>query len=80
MVPAAAGDPKVETHGGGAQLDIKTTSDSPVQGNGSLMLLQFKALGKRPTTELMAMMNVMGSGGAAVGNSSAPPLKIAITQ
>jgi hypothetical protein len=44
------------------------------------MVVQFKALGQRPATNVMAMMNVLGSAGAAVGNSSAPPLKIAITQ
>src|SRR5437764_252086 len=36
MVPAAAGSPKVETRGGGAQLDVPTTSDEPVQGSGRL--------------------------------------------
>jgi general secretion pathway protein D len=77
LVPAAAGSPKVETRGGGAQLDLTTTSDSPVQGNGSLMVMQFKALAPRLTT-IMAMLNVLGSAGAAVGNSTAPPLKIAI--
>jgi len=78
MVPAAAGSPKVDTRGSGAQLDVTTTSDEPVQGSGSLMVLQFKALAARPATNIMAMMNVVGGTGAAVGNSSAPPLKIAI--
>jgi general secretion pathway protein D len=78
MVPAAAGSPKVDTHGSGAQLDVSTTSDEPVQGSGSLMVLQFKALTARSATNIMAMMNVLGGAGAAVGNSSAPPLKIAI--
>ena len=77
LVPAAAGNPKVETRGGGAQLDLTTTSDSPVQGQGSLMVLQFKALAAHPTT-IMAMVNVLGSAGAAVGNSTAAPLRIAI--
>ena len=78
MVPAAAGSPKVDTRGSGAQLEVTTTSDEPVQGSGSLMVLQFKALAARPATNIMAMMNVLGSAGAAVGNSSAAPLKIAI--
>jgi general secretion pathway protein D len=78
MVPAAAGSPKVDTRGSGAQLDVTTTSDEPVQGNGSLMVLQFKALAARPATDILAMLNVLGGAGAAVGNSSAPPLKIAI--
>jgi general secretion pathway protein D len=78
MVPAAAGSPKVNTQAGGAQLDVTTTPDSPVQGSGSLMVLQFKAVAARPTTNILAMLNVLGAGGAAVGNSSAPSLKIAI--
>jgi len=78
MVPAAAGSPKVDTRGSGAQLDVTTTSDEPVQGSGSLMVLQFKALAARSATNIMAMMNVLGGAGAAVGNSSAPPLKISI--
>jgi len=77
MVPAAAGSPKVETRGGGAQLDVTTTSDEPVQGSGSLMVLQFKAVAARPAT-IIAMLNVLGGTGAAVGNSTASPLKIAI--
>src|SRR5947207_2570551 len=77
MVPAAAGSPKVESRGGGAQLDVTTTSDEPVQGSGSLMVLQFKAVAARPAT-IIAMLNVLGGTGAAVGNSTAPPLKIAI--
>ena len=80
LVPAAAGSPKVETHVGGAQLDITTTSDSPVQGSGSLMVLQFKALAARPASNVMAMANVLGGAGAAVGNSQAPPLKITIAK
>ena len=78
MVPAAAGSPKVDTRGSGAQLEVTTTSDEPVQGSGSLMVLQFKALAARPATNIMAMMNVLGGAGAAVGNSSAAPLKISI--
>jgi len=50
MVPAAAGSPKVDTRGSGAQLDVTTTSDEPVQGSGSLMVLQFKALTARSAT------------------------------
>jgi len=78
MVPAAAGNPKVETRGGGAQLDVKTTADEPVQGSGSLMVLNFRAVRPRPASNISAMLNVLGATGAAVGNSSAPPLKMAI--
>jgi general secretion pathway protein D len=79
MVPAAAGNPKVETRGGGAQLDVTTTADEPVQGRGSLMVLNFRAVQPRPASDISAMLNVLGASGAAVGNSTAPPLKMAIT-
>jgi hypothetical protein len=78
LVPAAAGSPKVESHGGGAQLDISTTADEPVQGSGSIMVLQFKALQPRAASNIVAMLNVLGGAGAAVANSSAPPLQVAI--
>jgi general secretion pathway protein D len=79
LVPAAAGSPKVETRGAGAQLDVNTTSDEPVQGSGSLMVLQFKALQPRAASNIVAMLNVLGGAGAAVGNSTSPPLKLAIS-
>ena len=79
MVPAA-GAPKVDTHPGGAQLDITTTSDSPVQGAGTIMVVKFKALAVRPATHVLGMLNVLGGVGAAVANSTAPPLVIAVTQ
>jgi general secretion pathway protein D len=78
MVPAAAGSPKVQTRGTGAQLDVSTTSDEPVQGSGNLMTLQLKALAPRQTTEIVAMLDVLGAANAAVGNTRAPPLRITI--
>ncbi|MGH8266740.1 MAG: cohesin domain-containing protein, partial [Steroidobacteraceae bacterium] len=78
MVPAAAGSPKVQTRSGGAQLDVRTTSEEPVQGSGNLMILRLKALAPRNATEIAAMLNVLGAANATVGNSPAPPLKIAI--
>jgi general secretion pathway protein D len=77
-VPAAAGNPSVDMKGGGAQLDVTTTPDDPVQGTGSLMVLRFRALAARPATNIAAMVNVLGGTGAAVGSSSAQPLKVAI--
>lgn len=78
-VPAAAGDPKVATVSLGAQLDVQTTSDSPVQGTGTLMTLHFKALAPR-STNIAAMVNVLGTSGGATGTASAEPLAIAITK
>ena len=77
-VPAAAGEPKVSTVGLGAQLDVQTTSDDPVQGAGTLMTLHFKALAPRGSTSISAMLNVLGSSGAATGTTSAEPLALAI--
>jgi hypothetical protein len=77
LVPAAAGNPSVNTKGGGAQLDLVTSPQEPVQGTGSLMILHFKALVPR-ATNIAAMLNVLGGTGAAVGSSSAQPLKVAI--
>src|SRR5262249_8175921 len=71
VVPAGAGSPKVDAKGGGAQMDIVATSEDPVQGSGSLMVLRFKALAPRAATNIAAMLTVMGGNGAAVGTSSA---------
>jgi hypothetical protein len=77
-VPSAAGTPTVNTRAGGAQLEIITTPDDPVHGDGGVMNLHFKALKARPTTNVAAMVLVLGAAGAAVGNSAAQPLAIAI--
>ena len=77
-VPAGAHSPSVDVKGGGAQLDVVTSPEDPVQGTGSLMILRFKALAPRATTNIAAMLNVLGGTGAAVGTSSAQPLKVAI--
>jgi Cohesin domain len=78
IVPAAAGNPVVSARAGGAQLDIVTTPDNPVQGDGGLMVLRFKALAPRPATTIAAMLSVLGGSGAAVGNGTAAPLNIVI--
>jgi general secretion pathway protein D len=78
MVPAAAGSPTVDARSGGAQLEVVASSDDPVQGEGGLMVLRFKALAPRPSTSIAAQVSVVGSAGAAVGNSAAPALNIAI--
>jgi general secretion pathway protein D len=78
VVPAEAGRPEVNTRAGGAQLEVNTPSTAPVQGEGSLMVLRFKALSPRPSTSVAAMLSVIGSTGAAVGNSAATPLNISI--
>jgi hypothetical protein len=43
-----------------------------------LMTVRFKAVAPRQATNIAAMLNVLGSTGAAVGSSSAEPLRLAI--
>jgi len=78
VIPAAAGGPEIDTKGGNAQLNVIASPEEPVQGSGSLMVLRFKALAPRPATNISAMVNVLGGTGAAVGSSSAAPLRLAI--
>jgi len=78
LVPAGAGSPTVNTKGVGAQLDVTTTSDDPVLGNGTLMTVRFKALAARPASSIAAMLNVLSGAGAAAGSASAQPLTINI--
>jgi general secretion pathway protein D len=78
VVPAGAGGPTVNTKGIGAQLDVTTPDEDPVQGTGTLMTVRFKAVAPRTSTNVAAMLNVLGGTGAAVGSSSAQPLTIVI--
>ncbi len=80
IVPAAAGSPEVSMRAGGAQLDVSTSAEAPMQGEGDLMVLKFKALGPRPATSIAAMLAVLSSNGAATGNAAAEPLNIVLTQ
>jgi hypothetical protein len=68
----------VDARSGGAQLEVVASSEDPVQGEGGLMVLRFKALAPRPSTSIAAQVSVVGSAGAAIGNSAAPALNIAI--
>jgi general secretion pathway protein D len=80
IVPAAAGAPEVNMRAGGAQLEVNTPAESPVQGDGDLMVLRFKALGPRPATAIAAMLALLGGNGVAAGNTAAEPLNIVIQQ
>ena len=79
LVPASAGSPNVDAKNGGAQLDVVAT-DEPVQGEGSLMLLRFKALTARPASPISAQVSAVGPSGAAMANAASQPLSIAIKQ
>jgi general secretion pathway protein D len=77
LVPASAGSPTVDAKSGGAQLDVVAT-DEPVQGEGSLMLLHFKALAARPASSIAAQVSAMGPSGGAMANAASQPLSVAI--
>jgi general secretion pathway protein D len=77
LVPASAGSPIVDAKSGGAQLDVVAT-DEPIQGEGSLMLLRFKALKARPASSISAQVSAVGPSGAAMANAASPPMAVAI--
>jgi general secretion pathway protein D len=77
LVPSSAGSPTVDGKSGGAQLDVVATDD-PVQGDGSLMLLRFKALTARPASSIVAQVSAMGPSGGAMANAASQPLSVAI--
>jgi general secretion pathway protein D len=80
VVPPGAGSPTVNTKGVGAQLDVTTPPEDPVLGSGTLMTVRFKALATRPSSNIAAMVNVLGGSGSATGNASAQPLVVNIHQ
>ena len=73
VVPSSAGSPTVDAKSGGAQMDI-VASDDPVQGEGSLMLLRFKALAARPASAIAAQVSAMAPSGTAMANAASQPL------
>jgi hypothetical protein len=77
LVPASAGSPNVDAKSGGAQLDV-VAADEPIQGEGSLMLLRFKALKPRPASSISAQVSAMGPSGNAMANAASPPMAVAI--
>jgi general secretion pathway protein D len=77
LVPSSAGSPNVDAKNGGAQLDIVTTDD-PIVGEGSLMLLRFKALTARAASAINAQVSAMGPSGNAMASAGSQPLNIAI--
>jgi hypothetical protein len=77
LVPSSAGSPNVDAKSGGAQLDVVSTDD-PVQGEGSLMLLRFKALSARAASAISAQVSAMGPSGTAIASAASQPLSIAI--
>jgi general secretion pathway protein D len=77
VVPASAGSPTVDAKSGGAQMDV-VASDDPIMGEGSLMLLRFKALAARPASSIAAQVSAMAPSGAAMANAASQPLSVAI--
>jgi general secretion pathway protein D len=77
VVPASAGSPTVDAKSGGAQMDV-VASDDPIMGEGSLMLLRFKALAARPASSIAAQISAMAPSGAAMANAASQPLSVAI--
>jgi general secretion pathway protein D len=77
IVPSSAGSPTVDAKGGGAQLDV-VASDDPIQGDGNLMVLHFKALAARPASSITAQVSAMGPSGGAMANAASQPLSVAI--
>jgi hypothetical protein len=76
-IPASAGSPTVDGRSGGAQLDV-TSNEDPIQGEGDLMLLRFKALAPRTSSAVAAQVSALGAGGVPSANSAAPPLSLLI--
>ena len=77
LVPSSAGSPNVDAKSGGAQLDV-VSSDSPIEGEGSLMVLRFKALTAKAATPIVAQVSAVGSSGTSLASAASQPLSLAI--
>lgn len=76
-IPSSAGSPHVDARVGGAQIDVNSTQE-PLKGSGSLLIMRFKALAPRGATPLAAQVAVVGAGGIPAANAPAAPLQLAI--
>jgi general secretion pathway protein D len=77
LVPSSAGSPNVDAKSGGAQMDV-VSADDPINGEGSLMLLRFKALTAKAASPIVAQVSAMGPSGASMGSAASQPLSLAI--
>ncbi len=77
LIPASAGSPTVDAKAGGVQIDV-VASDEPLQGDGNLMVLRFKALAARGASSIVAQVSAMGPSGGAMANAASQPLSVAI--
>jgi general secretion pathway protein D len=68
IVPASAGTPTVDQKASGVQLDVSSTDD-PIQGEGSIMVLRFKALAARGASPLAAQVSAVSGAGTAAANA-----------
>jgi general secretion pathway protein D len=73
----AATSPRIDTPRGGASLDANATAEAPVQGNGDLVVLHFKALAARSGTTFAARLAASGARGG-VGMPTAPTHSVTI--
>jgi hypothetical protein len=67
----------VDTKPGGAQLDV-VAGDEPIQGDGNLMVLHFKALTPRGASSIVAQVSAMGPTGGAMASAASQPLSVVI--
>jgi general secretion pathway protein D len=77
LVPSSAGSPNVDAKSGGAQLDVVST-DTPIEGEGSLMVLRFRALTAHAATPIVAQVSAVGSSGTSLASAASQPLSLVI--
>jgi general secretion pathway protein D len=77
LVPSSAGSPNVDAKSGGAQLDVVST-DAPIEGEGSIMVLRFKALTAHAATPIVAQVSAVGSSGTSLASAASQPLSLVI--
>src|SRR3984957_3980648 len=77
VVPASAGSPNVDVKPGGPRW-VVAAPDDPIQGDGSLMVLHFKALTARAASMISAQVSAMGPAGNALANAASQPFSVAI--
>jgi general secretion pathway protein D len=79
IVPASSGSaPRLNQIAGVVQFVINASQEKPARGEGSLMVLHFKALAPNPGTRVSLQMAAVAAGGASIPPAAQQPLTIVV--
>ncbi len=76
---SGSSEPKIDVRPGGLLLEIAGSSDAPIAGGGSIVIMHFRPVLERAATVIATQVTLVGEDGVAVAATAPTPLKLAIT-